>query len=366
MKKQYSQIEDFLEDPSFKEWVFSDSNFRSLFWNNWQNENPDKIDLMLQAKDILFKLNEDIDEWEDEKQEMVFSRISDILNEEVNDEIIPISKPDNIRSKILKTRPNQTFKSILKIASVFFIFLLSGGILYNIVGNPFNSKSIKASEGLGLDYITKSTQMGEKKRVRLSDGSIVFMNAASELRIRDGFGITHRDIELIGESFFKVSPNKELPFKVMSGNLTTVALGTSFNIKSYSEDYTSEVKLVSGKVSVENKNPEVLNDMVYLIPGEAITLTFDNFKKSQFDLKKADLWLQGILLFEKAPFPEVVKDLERWYGVDITITGKFNLNDYFVSGEFKKDNLENVLRSIGYSLGFDFEIQGKNVQVNFK
>jgi len=83
-------------------------------------------------------------------------------------------------------------------------------------------------------------------------------------------------------------------------------------------------------------------------------------------VKKADLWLHGILLFEKSPFPEVVKDLERWYGVDITISGKSNLKGYLVSGEFKKDNLENVLNSIGYSLGFDFEIQGKNVKINFR
>ncbi len=104
---------------------------------------------------------------------------------------------------------------------------------------------------------------------------------------------------------------------------------------------------------------------MFLTPGEEASLSPIDFKKANFDIDKALLWTKGILHFDDAPFDRVVGKLERWYGVDITVSGKSG-NLPKVSGEFNRDNLENVLNSLSYSFRFSYEIKGEEVSISFK
>ncbi|MGX7835480.1 FecR family protein, partial [Campylobacter fetus subsp. venerealis] len=214
-------------------------------------------------------------------------------------------------------------------------------------------------------WITKTAKSGEKKKIQLPDGSTVTMNSESELIFKSDFGQQHRELILTGEAYFEVSPDSLLPFSVQSRNLQTIALGTSFTISSYPGS-KQEVKLFTGKVSVERQNEEGdLIHTMFLTPGEEALLNNDEFKKVLFDPSKALLWTKGILYFDNTPLQEVLEILERWYGVDITVSGKGTAINK-VSGEFRKDNLENVLRSIGYSSAFEFHIQDKKVIIEMK
>ena len=173
-----------------------------------------------------------------------------------------------------------------------------------------------------------------------------------------------REIYLSGEAFFEVASDSLLPFRVHSGDLITTALGTSFNINSYKENWV-QVQLATGKVRVLNVSAK--DQSVDLVPGEEVVIGKDSqLVKSKFDLNKAFYWKEGVLGFEKVPFQEVVESLERWYAVDINVQ---NPPAYMlkISGEFKKNTyLKDVLESLGYAYNFKYSIENKVVFIQFK
>ena len=149
----------------------------------------------------------------------------------------------------------------------------------------------------------------------------------------------------------------------MSGELTTEALGTSFIVKGYKREEKIQVMLVSGKVKVENDNgPGTGNDLLFLTAGEEALLTSIDFKKTKFNPRTALLWTKGILHFDNTPFSEAIPILEKWYGVEITISGKLG-EEPKISGEFNQDTLENVLKSICYAFQCKFQISDKSVLI---
>ncbi|EPR69622.1 FecR family protein [Cyclobacterium qasimii] len=190
-----------------------------------------------------------------------------------------------------------------------------------------------AQETKSDEWIIKTNPKGQKSTLMLSDGSNVVLNAESELRFKREFGQSHREIYLTGEAFFEVASDSLLPFRVHSGDLITTALGTSFNINSYKENWV-QVQLATGKVRVSNISEK--NQAVDLVPGEEVVIGNDSqLIKSKFDLNKAFYWKEGVLGFEKVPFEEVVQSLERWYAVDIQVK-KPPSSSVKISGEFKK------------------------------
>ena len=213
--------------------------------------------------------------------------------------------------------------------------------------------------------IIKSTTPGQKKLVVLPDGSRVTLNADSRIEYGHDFQ-TNRLIQLEGEAFFEVVKDQEHPFSVISHELTTTALGTSFNIKAYGEDTSVQVTLATGKVKVEDNlssTPPIMMD-----PGDGVR--FDpktsNIMKSKVDLEGALSWQRGILHFEKVPFNDILTELERWYGIQFEVPAKTTLPTYKCSGTFgPNEYLSNVLAALSHSVDFNYEIKEKNVLLNF-
>src|SRR5690606_301867 len=117
-----------------------------------------------------------------------------------------------------------------------------------------------------------------------------------EIRFKNNFGQGQRDLYLKGESFFEVAPDSAVAFRVFSGELITIAIGTSFNINSY-ERGKEQVQLATGKVKVFKETKQA--QAFYLLPGEEVVMQADStINKRDFDLDKAFLWKKGILLFE--------------------------------------------------------------------
>jgi len=159
-----------------------------------------------------------------------------------------------------------------------------------------------------------------------------------------------------------VAPDSLLPFRVISGELITIALGTSFNINAYQEEKV-QVQLASGKVKVY-KGKEA-DQPYYLIPGEELLVGADQkLFKRKFNLDKAFLWKEGVLSFEQMPFSEVISTLERWYGVEIEVKNK-SFQKKKITGEFRDTYHSNVLESLVYAYGFDYKIKNKEVVINF-
>jgi transmembrane sensor len=245
--------------------------------------------------------------------------------------------------------------SFLLIFSVSFIFYL----------NP-RKKNAEETPQLGeILALVKSTPKGEKKIVSLPDGSKVVLNSESKLTYNSDF-IHNRSINLEGEGFFDVVKDEAHPFTVVTGNISTTALGTSFNIRAYGELPDIQVSLATGKVRVENTNDKKL---IEIDPGEAVDFSAkrQTFHKKQIDISKVLNWKEGILHFDKVPFDQVILELERWYGVNISVSGTNRVSDNKCTGTFKQhEYLSNVLNVLGYSLDFEYKINGNHVELKFK
>ncbi|QDH79887.1 DUF4974 domain-containing protein [Echinicola soli] len=208
----------------------------------------------------------------------------------------------------------------------------------------------------------KSNPAGQKSKIKLPDGTIVYLNSESSLEYPADFA-TNRQLKLRGEAFFEVFPDKEHPFSVESRGIRTTALGTAFNIKAYGDMAETEVALAHGKVLVEAAS----DDHLELKPGEAAVSNEHNgaFKKKNVNIEEILYWKEGILHFDGVSFDEVVNTLERWYNVSIYINGKYD-GKFQCSGTFDKNEyLDNVLDILGHSIGFDFQINKKKVTLTF-
>lgn len=212
--------------------------------------------------------------------------------------------------------------------------------------------------------IIKSTPKGVKKTIKLPDGSMVALNSDSKLTYAEDFP-QNRTVYLEGEGFFEVVKDEQHPFSVITENISTTALGTSFNIKAYSGNPEIQVVLASGKVKVENK---LDNSFHEILPGEATKYSTINqtLKKEIVDVASILKWKDGILHFEKVPFNIIIEDLERWYGVDFQVIGTDKLPEYKCSGSFKPhEYLSNVLKALSYSVEFEYRIENESVILKF-
>lgn len=352
MDKKFENIEDFLEDDAFRQWVSRGEEVRNLFWERWLKENPDKSNLLYEAKEILVALKEQDEDWAEEDQFRLLMHLNQKIDSAEDNPVV------EIHSDRYAVRRSQFIW--LKV-SVILLVMIGGAALISEMGLLSEMASEDTQVAL---WVSKSALPGEKKKLSLPDGSIVILNSGSELRYQQGFGSENRDILLTGESYFEVAKDSLLPFRVYSGAVMTEALGTAFNVSAFPGE-EARVKLLEGKVKVELQgNDQEENDRVFLSPGEQASAGMEQFGKEKFDRRTALLWTEGTLFFDDQPWKVVTATLERWYGVEITEKGHIP-SEVKVSGEFHRDNLENVLKSISYSFHFDFTIQNKQVTIQF-
>lgn len=226
--------------------------------------------------------------------------------------------------------------------------------------------------GLGLYQFTAKTPsvalkaeqvnvpFGMHKSIRLSDGSVIHLNAGSQLIIGADYGKKERRIELTGEAFFDIATDPEHPFVIQSGGITTAVLGTSFNIKAYPEQKQWQISVASGAVKVM-KLQEVL----------AATLTAN--KALQYDpVTKAvaitDVstsltapWRNNILYFNNNSLEDIARELERQYNIPITVAGK-HAGHYKIS--FNKEPLPEVLKILADLTGITYTEQGDKIIIH--
>lgn len=276
--------------------------------------------------------------------------------------LIPSTKMEYLsETKNKKKSPSIKHKMWFGLAASI-VMIFSASYIYYLYPN---SEVPERPESIGeVKTIIKSTPKGVKKTIKLPDGSMVALNSDSKLTYGEDF-LHNRVVNLHGEGFFEVVKDELHPFSVITKNISTTALGTSFNIKAYSEKPEIQIVLASGKVKVENT---LDNSFHEILPGEATTYSKENqiLKKETVDVSAILKWKDGILHFEKVPFNVIIEDLERWYGIDFQITGTYKLPEHKCSGTFKPhEYLSNVLEALSYSVEFDYTIENERVILKF-
>lgn len=248
------------------------------------------------------------------------------------------------------------FKSIFKYAACIVALLLVLKTLDFWADRNKEEKKVEQE----VVWLSKSNPQGIKSKILLPDSSRVYLNAGSEIKYPENF-IVNRQVILKGEAFFEVFRDKDHPFTVEASHIKTQVLGTSFNVNSVFPE-SVEIGLATGSLKILNASS---GEELILAPGEASNIASGQGEmiKYSVDPKKIAPWKEGILHFNNEDFERVVKKLENWYGVEITVKGEIPKEK--CNGDFQKNTyLTNVLNVLGHALNFHFDINMNQVTIN--
>lgn len=208
--------------------------------------------------------------------------------------------------------------------------------------------------------IVVEAPLGSKTKLTLPDGSTVWLNAGSKMIYSQGFGVSDRRLAFQGEGYFEVEKNDEMPFLVQTHYVNVTVVGTKFNFRNYPEDEEAVVELLEGKVALENQLKE--EAVRYLSPNEKMVLhkATGEMDITSAKVKEATLWTENILLFDEDLLPDIVRELERSYHVQIEIENE-DLKQTRFYGQFNQleQNIYDVLDMLSETGKLKYHEEGK-------
>lgn len=212
----------------------------------------------------------------------------------------------------------------------------------------------------GMAYNTLTTPRGGQFKIVLPDGTKVWLNAASSVRYPIAFTQAERRVKITGEVYFEVAGNAAKPFMVDVNGATEVeVLGTHFNINAYKDEAAINTTLLEGKVRVNtNQQPGVI-----LKPGQQASLstngTLQVFK--DVDTTQVIAWKDGWFQFHLANLPEVMRQVARWYDVEVIYKG--DITDAVFEGKIQRDLTLAQMLKILEKYHVRFHVEGKTITV---
>lgn len=275
----------------------------------------------------------------------IFSIYTYFNNSETNKPVLTENKPSD--SPVV-SGGNKAFLTLAD-GSIVDLTTLSG----EIVASQGNINIKKVADGQLLYLISKEksaktlynnieTPKGGQYQVTLSDGTRVWLNAASTINFPVAFTGTEREVSLTGEAYFEVAENKSMPFKVKTGTTEIEVLGTHFNVNAYTDEPTVKTTLLEGKVKVTGL---VMNDSRTINPGEQAQIN----AKGQMNVVKESgaedviAWKNGNFNFNNADLETTLRQIARWYDVEIVFEGTVSKKKF--NGEMQRNlSITQVLR----------------------
>jgi transmembrane sensor len=208
---------------------------------------------------------------------------------------------------------------------------------------------------------TVTTPKGGQYKIILPDGTNVWLNAASSITYPTVFKGAEREVTLNGEGYFEVTKNKAMPFSVKSALQTIEVLGTHFNINAYADEALVKTTLLEGSVRVTSATNSIL-----IVPGEQALINRagnGGISKQQVNLDKEVAWKNGVFSFADEDIREVMRQVSRWYDIDVVYDGDMPTEKFF--GEISRSsNLADVFRILELN-NMKFVLEGKTVKVSY-
>ncbi|MBT2559846.1 FecR domain-containing protein [Pedobacter sp. ISL-68] len=227
----------------------------------------------------------------------------------------------------------------------------NGEVVYTVTGS---------NDNLDKNLNTLSTTNGETYQIVLSDGTRVWLNAATTLQystnLKEG---DKRKVKLLtGEAYFEVAKDKQHPFIVETAKQEVEVLGTHFNINSYVDEGRTVTTLEEGSVKVSPIFNGTHKNNIILKPGQQSLIANGNINVRQADIETALAWKNGEIYFKDATIQEVLRQVSRWYNVEIKYKG-IPTRTVFNGGIKRDSNLSTVLRILKLS-NVQFELKKEN------
>lgn len=401
MNHQFNVAEDFLLDDSFLRFCIGVNENDVAYWEKWISENPDKRPVFDQACRMFAIIN-----GQQGKLDVEVNKFRTLLQQHI-DTTAPEAAPNTSIRYMTRWRAAAAVLLLAAGSAAWFYYngkkattpapaaiakndVLPGGAKASLVMgdgtaislDSLNEQGLKEKDGTRIGnnngklvydvsgtsgdkvtFNTLSTPRGGEYQLVLPDGSKVWLNAASSLRFPTRFTGADRTVVLTGEAYFEVAANATQPFQVQLNNgLKVAVLGTAFNVMAYDDEKTVNTTLVSGKVKVGQQN----GNNVLLQPSEQAVLTKNNqqLQVSEADIDKAISWKMGTFEFDDDDLASVMRQLSRWYDVNVKFTGP--VPDKHYTGSIRKQATLSQALQILKTAGVQFNIEGKQIIVEAK
>jgi ferric-dicitrate binding protein FerR (iron transport regulator) len=208
-----------------------------------------------------------------------------------------------------------------------------------------------------LLYNILSTAKGGQTMVVLADGTKVWLNALSSLRYPTAFPGRERLVELDGEAYFEVSTDKSKPFKVnIRGKGEVEVLGTHFNVNAYQDEPTINTTLLEGSVRV-NRKGGAAETAVTIKPGQQAQMDEQRLRVDKdANLEEVMAWKNGYFFFDGANIEEIMRQVSRWYAIQIIYEGNVK-GERFAGSLPRSANASKLLEVLSLTKTVSFDIQ---------
>lgn len=358
------EIEDFLKDNFFVEWVLVPQQQHEEFWAQWIVAHPHRLDKVERARQILRSLK------------IVPSRASLSANDlsaiiaSINNSITEKKEPGTERTSRKKfvISPKQWFR-----VAAIFIIIAGAGVLFYMMQQPGIKGNVTADV---FSIITESDSVkiynnSEIKKVaKLDDGSVVILTPHSGLAYTSGFNKQTREITFNGEAFFEIKHNDEKPFVIYSNGIVVKDLGTSFTIRSFAEEDEYKIIVNTGKVQVrEVAHPSRPgnNKAIVLFPNQQVTYSRKGSKFKEDNLPKPlplseDEAVKNFS-YSDAPFNEVIGKLEEAYHIKIQYD-KEKFSTYTITASLSRLPLDEKVKMICKVVNAECSFEDGNIQIH--
>jgi ferric-dicitrate binding protein FerR (iron transport regulator) len=219
----------------------------------------------------------------------------------------------------------------------------------------YDNPSVETNE---MVYNTLSSARGQSYSLVLSDGSKLWLNAASSVRFPVVFSGEERKVDITGEVFFEVAKDARKPFKVKVKDMEIEVLGTRFDINTYPDELTVNTTLIEGAVKVSANNSEVR-----LSPGQQSQLLSNGNLQVVKNVNTDEIvaWKDGYFHFENADLHSILRQFSRWYDIEVVYEGELK-NRKFLAIVSRNSSLASVLKMLNAN-NVQFRIEGKKLIV---
>lgn len=231
-----------------------------------------------------------------------------------------------------------------------------GKLVYLVATTAGKTANVAAAAAPEMNTI--QTPRGGQYQVVLPDGTMVWLNAASSLTYPTVFTGPSRQVQLNGEAYFEVARKKDQPFMVAAGNMQVNVLGTNFNLMAYDDENAIKTTLLEGAVKVTR------GDASYVLqPGQQASMDRSSgaFRILPVNVGEVVAWKNGVFELGGETIEPVMREMARWYDVDVEYQGK--TNEHFRGTIPRSVNASEVFKMLELTGAVHFTIEGKKVIV---
>lgn len=278
------------------------------------------------------------------------------------DETALLEEKEAVRTQLMSGLMDRITETEIPVQRRSYRWLRVAAVLTGIIAaGTFFLRQYTVKKRPALPDQVVATAAGDRKSVRLSDGTTVHLNAGTKLSIAGDYGEAQRLVKLSGEAFFEIAPDAAHPFIIQSDSILTTVLGTSFNIRAYPGQEEWQIAVASGKVRVTDAvSQKVLADTLSANKALVRNRLTSNTSISDINSNITAAWRNNIFYFNNSTISEIAAELERQYDIKVTVNGNGPEHGHYQIS-FSREPLDRVLKVLAGLTGITYKLEKDNV-----